>query len=134
MYMEENNISQQHVCATVTTDIVVVGFDGKRLNILLMEREHAPYKGMWGSPRRFLGGEENSNQCAKRVLEEKLGEKDAYLEQFQAFTDAARDPRERVVSIAYIALVSKNKFKSLQKNATTEAGWFGLDDLPPLAF
>lgn len=118
----------------VTTDCVVFGFDGKDLHILLIERGIEPYKGMWALPGGFLRMDESADECARRELQEEANLCDIYLEQFYTFTKVNRDPRERVLTIAYFALVRKNDYKVTGGDDATDARWFRLDELPPLAF
>lgn len=80
------------------------GFDGTRLQVLLIERGLEPYKGKWAFPGGFMKMDESAEQGAKRELMEETGMKAEYMEQFHAFTDPDRDPRERVITIAYYAL------------------------------
>ena len=82
----------------VTTDCVIFGFDGTRLQVLLIERGLEPYKGKWAFPGGFMKMDESAEQGAKRELMEETGMKAEYMEQFHAFTDPDRDPRERVDS------------------------------------
>ncbi len=84
----------------VTTDCVIFGFDGTRLQVLLIERGLEPYKGKWAFPGGFMKMDESAEQGAKRELMEETGMKAEYMEQFHAFTDPDRDPRERVITIA----------------------------------
>ena len=98
-----------HPC--VTTDCVIFGFDGTRLNVLLIERGVEPFKGQWAFPGGFLKMAETALEGAKRELFEETGLKDAYIQQFHTFTDPQRDIRDgaRVITIAYYALVKKSE-------------------------
>ena len=117
---------------SVTTDCVIFGFDGTRLNVLLIERGNDPYKGCWAFPGGFLNMDESALEGAKRELYEETGLRDAYIHQFHAFSAPDRDPRERVISIAYFALVRLTDVKAGDDAA--KAQWFPLDEIPPLAF
>lgn len=88
----------------VTTDCVIFGYDGTKLKVLLIERGNEPYKGRWAFPGGFLNMDESAEQGARRELMEETGMTAEYIEQFHAFTDPDRDPRERVITIAYYAL------------------------------
>ena len=114
------------------TDCVIFGFDGTRLNVLLIERGNDPYKGCWAFPGGFLNMDESALEGAKRELYEETGLRDAYIHQFHAFSAPDRDPRERVISIAYFALVRLTDVKAGDDAA--KAQWFPLDEIPPLAF
>ena len=103
--MEELKYHYQYPHPCVTTDCVIFGFDGTKLNVLLIERGIDPFKGRWAFPGGFLKMDETALQGAKRELYEETGLKDAYIHQFHAFSGVDRDPRERVITIAYFALV-----------------------------
>lgn len=118
----------------VTTDCVVFGFDGKQLHILLIERGIEPFKGSWALPGGFMKIDETVEQCALRELKEETGVESIYLEQFRVFSDVGRDPRERVVTVAFLALVRKSDFRLIAGDDAARASWFELDELPPLAF
>ena len=118
----------------VTTDNVIFGFDGSSINILLIERGLEPYKGSWALPGGFLRMDETVEEGAKRELCEETNIKDVYLEQFHVFSGVNRDPRERVLTVAFFALVSKNDFKVLAGDDASKAQWHEWNHLPPLAF
>ena len=117
---------------SVTTDCVIFGFDGKKLNILLVERGIEPFKGQWAFPGGFLKMDESAEEGALRELREETGLKEAYIRQFYTFSAPNRDPRERVVTIAYYALVKMQEVKGGDDAAKAE--WFALDNVPKLAF
>lgn len=118
----------------VTTDSVIFGFDGTSVNILLIERGIDPYKGAWALPGGFLNMDETVEEGAKRELREETNIDDVYLEQFHTFSAIDRDPRERVLTIAFYALVSKNKFEVIAGDDANKAQWFEWNHLPSLAF
>lgn len=130
--MEELKYRYKYPRPCVTTDCVVFGFDGAKLNVLLIERGIEPYKGHWAFPGGFLNMDETALQGAKRELYEETGLKDAYIHQFHAFSEVNRDPRDRVITIAYYALVRISEVKAGDDAA--KALWFPLDKVPPLAF
>lgn len=117
---------------SVTTDCVIFGFDGRRLNVLLVERGVEPYKGEWALPGGFLRMDEAAVEGARRELEEETGLTDAYLEQLHTFSDPGRDPRGRVITIAYYALVRLREVRGGDDAA--DAQWHPIDALPHLAF
>jgi len=119
---------------SVTTDCVVFGFDGNKLNLLLIERGNEPFKGSWALPGGFLNMDEDAKQGALRELEEETGIKDIYIEQIKAFTKVNRDPRERVLTIAFIALIRQENYKIIAGDDAVRAQWFPTNDLPMLAF
>ena len=130
--MEELKYHYKYPRPCVTTDCVVFGFDGAKLNVLLIERGIEPYKGCWAFPGGFLNMDETALQGAKRELYEETGLKNAYIHQFHAFTEVNRDPRDRVITIAYYALVRISEVKAGDDAAKAE--WFPLDKVPSLAF
>lgn len=118
----------------MTADCVVFGFDGKQLHVLLIERGLEPYMGSWALPGGFMKIDETVEQCALRELKEETGVEDIYLEQFHVFSAVGRDPRERVVTVAFLALVRKSDFRLIAGDDAAGASWFELGKLPPLAF
>ena len=116
----------------VTTDCVIFGFNGERLQVLLIERGIEPYKGRWAFPDGFLKMDEAAEEGALRELKEETGLENAYIQQLHTFSDPNRDPRERVITIAYYALVRIQEVKGGDDAAS--ARWFPLDEIPPLAF
>ena len=111
---------------------MIFGFDGERLQVLLIERGIEPYKGRWAFPGGFLKIDETAEEGALRELKEETGLEGAYMEQFHTFSAPERDPRERVITIAYYALVKIQEVKGGDDAAS--ARWFPLDDIPSLAF
>lgn len=130
--MEENKYCYKYPHAAVTTDCVIFGFDGERLQVLLIERGIEPYKGRWAFPGGFLKIDETAEEGALRELKEETGLEGAYMEQFHTFSAPERDPRKRVITIAYYALVKIQEVKGGDDAAS--ARWFPLDDIPSLAF
>ena len=130
--MEENKYCYRYPHPAVTTDCVIFGFDGERLQVLLIERGIEPYKGRWAFPGGFLKMDETAEAGARRELKEETGLEGAYMEQFHTFSAPERDPRERVITIAYYALVQIQEVKGGDDAAS--ARWFPLDDIPSLAF
>lgn len=117
---------------SVTTDCVIFAFDGTKLQVLLVKRGVEPYKDRWAFPGGFLQMEESAEEGALRELQEETGLKAAYIKQFHTFTSPHRDPRERVITIAYYALVKMQEVKGGDDAA--EAQWFPIDKVPALAF
>lgn len=117
---------------SVTTDCVIFGYDEHELKVLLIERGNDPYKGCWAFPGGFLNMDEEALTGAKRELQEETGLEQAYIEQFYTFSDVDRDPRGRVISIAYLALVKIQEVKG--GDDATQAKWFSMKEIPPLAF
>lgn len=119
----------------VTTDAVVVGFDGEELKILLIQRGIEPFKGMWALPGGFMDKDDaNATEAVKRELREETSVTDIFLEQFSTFSDAARDPRERVITIAFFAIVDPKAYRIIGGDDASDARWFAVNNLPELAF
>lgn len=116
----------------VTTDTVVFGFDGVRLNVLLIERGSEPYKGSWAFPGGFLEIDEDAPDGARRELMEETGLAVTNVEQLGAFTGPNRDPRERVISIAFFTLMRTTDV--MGGDDAVRARWFPINKLPDLAF
>ncbi len=118
----------------VSTDIVVFTIREEQLRLLLVQRRGEPFRGMWALPGGFVRMNEDLDEAASRELEEETGVSGVYLEQLYTFGRPQRDPRERVISVAYYALIPSDR---LQLRAATDAeavGWFSLDALPDLPF
>lgn len=118
----------------VTVDIAVFGYDEADLKVLLIQRDRAPYRSKWALPGGFVEIDESIDDAARRELEEETGMARVFLEQLYTFGEPRRDPRERVISVAYYALV---KLTAHTVRAATDArnvAWFPVADLPALAF
>jgi 8-oxo-dGTP diphosphatase len=118
----------------VTVDIVVFTVHEQTLQVLLIERGIDPFKGRYALPGGFVRAEETLEQAAFRELLEETGTKDVYLEQLYTFGDPHRDPRGRIVTVAYYALVPNDKSPLLAGTDAAAAGWYPVSALPPLAF
>lgn len=116
----------------VTTDCVIFGFDGTQLNVLLVKRGGEPYLGWWAFPGGFVRMDESAETGALRELREETQLTPGYVEQFHTYSEPARDPRERVITIAYLALVRIQEVKG--GDDAKEAQWFAVDKVPQLAF
>lgn len=117
----------------VSVDCIIFGFDEGELKILLLKRTFAPAMGMWSLMGGFVQENESVDAAAKRVLTELTGLEDVYMEQVGTFGDVNRDPGERVISVAYYALINVNNYDRelvLQHNAY----WMNMNELPPLIF
>lgn len=118
----------------LTVDCVVFGFDEEDLKVLLIQRDLEPFAGKWALPGGFVQVDETLETAARRELQEETGMSDIYLEQLYTFGAVDRDPRERVVSVAYYALVNLYDHKVQAATDAREALWFPVDDTPALAF
>jgi 8-oxo-dGTP diphosphatase len=118
----------------VTTDIVIFTIRDERLKLLLIRRGGSPFKGKWALPGGFVGIDESLEDCARRELEEETGVSGVYLEQLYTVGAPDRDPRERVITVAYYALIPSDKLAIRAATDAEAVGWFALDELPELAF
>lgn len=130
--MEDKCYCYRYPHPAVTTDCVIFGFDGCQLKVLLIKRGIEPYKGCWAFPGGFLNPDETAEAGALRELKEETGFEARYIEQFHTYSDPGRDPRERVITIACLALVKIGEVRGGDDAA--EAGWFPVDRIPQLAF
>ncbi|MBR1793019.1 MAG: NUDIX hydrolase [Bacteroidales bacterium] len=117
---------------SVTTDCVVFGLEAGAVKVLLIERGAAPYKGCWAFPGGFLNIDEAAEDGVRRELMEETGLAVVDVRQFHTFSAPDRDPRERVISIAFYAVVDVCEVRGGDDAA--HAAWFALDEVPPLAF
>jgi len=115
-------------------DCVVFGFDEGELKVLLIERGLEPFKGKWALPGGFVRVNETLDDAARRELEEEAGLRDVFLEQLCTFGAVDRDPRERVVSVAYYALVKLAAHETKAATDAADARWFPVSKVPKLAF
>ncbi|WP_455205495.1 NUDIX hydrolase [Kaarinaea lacus] len=118
----------------VTTDIVIFTIQDQLLKVLLIKRKGAPYKGKWALPGGFVDIDEDLEDSAKRELAEETGVRGVYLEQLYTFGKPKRDPRERVITVAYFALIPSDKVELKAATDAEAVDWFPMDDLPRLAF
>lgn len=119
---------------SVTVDIVIFSVKDSQLKVLLVNRNIEPFRGKWAIPGGFVRIEENLEDAAKRELEEETGVRDVYLEQLYTFGDTNRDPRGRVITVSYFALVNSDKMKLEARTDVSKAAWFSVNKLPELAF
>jgi len=121
---------------SVTVDIIVFSVQNNDLKVLLIKRAIDPFKDNWAIPGGFIKLEESLENAAKRELKEETGIDYAYLEQLYTFGDVNRDPRGRVITVAYYALLDKESAKQIIKADTdvSDVAWFSVAKLPTLAF
>jgi 8-oxo-dGTP diphosphatase len=118
----------------LTVDCVVFGLDEEDLKVLLIQRDLPPFQGQWALPGGFVRMEEALDDAARRELREETGISDVYLEQLFTFGDVERDPRGRVVSVAYYALVNLADHRVQAATDARDAAWFAVSDVPSLSF
>ncbi|MDP3723474.1 MAG: NUDIX domain-containing protein [Candidatus Omnitrophota bacterium] len=115
-------------------DVVLFTIQGGTLKVLLVKRHQPPYRGAWALPGGMVGEEESVDKAALRELQEKTNVDHIYLEQLYTFGEPHRDPRGRVITVAYYALVNWQQFRLTARHRAAEANWFAVKRLPALAF
>lgn len=121
----------------VTVDIVLFTFQDDSLQVLLIRRNSPPFQGTWALPGGFVDMDEDLEAAAIRELSEETNVSDVYLEQLYTFGAPDRDPRTRVITVAYFALLSQDQVKRLRVRGASDADaaeWWSVKDLPELAF
>jgi len=120
----------------VAVDAIVFGYSKEEgVSILLIKRKYDPFKGTWAIPGGFVLDDESLEGAVERELQEETGIKINYLEQLYTFGEPNRDPRTRILSVAYFGLVKSNQFQKLKASTDAEAAeWFNFKHLPKLAF
>ncbi len=129
--------SYAHPRPSVTVDVVLFTFSDGELRTLLIQRAGPPYAGQWALPGGFARMDESLEAAAQRELLEETGARDVYLEQLYTFGDPPRDPRGRVITVVYFALVSAEQAARMAVaggDDAQDARWWNVYDLPALAF
>lgn len=118
----------------VTVDCIIFALHEEDLKVLLIQRNGDPFKGYWALPGGFVESDESIEAAALRELNEETGVEKVFLEQLYTFGDPKRDPRERVISVAYYSLVKLSEHAVKAGSDALNAGWFSTRNLPKLAF
>lgn len=118
----------------LAVDAVVFGYKNHQLNVLLIKRKVAPFKDSWALPGGLVLEDESLETAVERELQEETNVKIDYLEQLYSFGAPKRDPRNRVVSVAYFALVKPEHHTIKAATDAQDAAWFSITELPELAF
>jgi ADP-ribose pyrophosphatase YjhB (NUDIX family) len=128
-----NNYYSSNPTFYVGIDCIIFGFNEGELSLLLLKRNFQPAMGEWSLMGGFVQQGESVDNAAKRVLAELTGLENVYMEQVGSFGEVERDPGERVISVAYYALVNVNEYdrKLVRKH---NAYWVNINELPPLIF
>lgn len=119
---------------SVTADLVILSIIEGQLSILLIQRLFQPYRDAYSLPGGFVNYDEDILTAAQRELKEETGVDNVFLEQLYTFGSVKRDPRKRVITVAYYALVDYSKLKVVAGDDAKDAKWFKISELPPLAF
>ena len=118
----------------VTVDVVIFALRAGELQVLLVQRGVPPFEGRWALPGGFVHDDESLDAAARRELEEETGVRDVFLEQLYTFGDPRRDPRGRVVTVAYYALLTTEIAPLVAGTDAGAARWVAARTHPPLAF
>jgi 8-oxo-dGTP diphosphatase len=118
----------------VTVDIVIFTLREGSLQVLLVKRGVPPFESQYAIPGGFIREDESPEEAALRELHEETGVRNVFLEQLYTFGDPKRDPRGRVITVAYYALIASDKLSLVAGTDAAEAQWFPASGLPPLAF
>lgn len=118
----------------IAVDVVLFTIQAGTLKVLLVKRQQAPYRGAWALPGGMVGSDESVDAAALRELQEETNIGNIYLEQLYTFGDPSRDPRGRVITVAYYALVNWQQFQLKAHQRVSQAQWFPVKRLPALAF
>lgn len=119
----------------LTVDCIIFGLDeSQELKVLLIQRDQEPFAGKWALPGGFVEMDEPLEQAALRELEEETGMREVFIEQLYTFGAPERDPRGRVVSVAYYALVNLSAHPVQAASDARKVAWYGLNELPDLGF
>jgi len=119
---------------SVTTDIVIFTIEDDQLKVLLIKRTNEPFKGQWALPGGFLLESEDPDKAGVRILWDKAGVKDVYLEQLYTFGGSGRDPRGKIITISYFALAPKDKIKIVTSPKIQTPTFRSVKKLPDIAF
>ncbi len=123
-----------HPRPALTVDAVVFGLDDEDLEVLLIRRDLEPFQGKWALPGGFVRVEETLEEAVRRELQEETGIGEVFLEQLYTFGAVDRDPRERVVTVAYYALVKLSDHRIKAATDARDAAWFNVSEAVNLAF
>jgi len=124
----------KHFYQSVTTDVVIFTIEDDQLKVLLIKRANEPFKDQWALPGGFLLENEDPDKAASRILWNKSGIKNVYLEQLYTFGGSGRDPRGKIITISYFALAPKDKIKIVASPKIQTPTFRSIKKLPDMAF
>ena len=128
------NVPKKYKYAVIAVDVVIFTINKGKLHVLLIKMRKRPYERHWAAPGGLIKANESLKSAAARLLREKAGVRNVYLEQLYAFGDPHRDPFGRVVSVAYFALVPNLGMTLKTTGEYDDVNWFVVKSLPPLAY
>jgi 8-oxo-dGTP diphosphatase len=126
------NTKYEQPCITV--DLAIFTVNSNKLKVMLIKRAEEPFRDTWSMPGGFLLHGESLEEAAHRVLSEKTGVENVYMEQLYTFGNPKRDPRSRVITIAYFALIPWKELNQTESQKVADLTWASVDGLPKLAF
>lgn len=127
-------MNTKYELTSVTVDLSIFTVEGDKLKVMLVKRAEEPFRDCWSLPGGFLLHDESLEAAATRVLNEKTGVNNAYMEQLYTFGEPYRDPRSRVITIAYIALIPSKILAQPTSQKISDRIWASVEQLPKLAF
>ncbi|WP_420640929.1 NUDIX hydrolase [Candidatus Leptofilum sp.] len=134
VHLPENYDPNQFERPSVTVDVVIFSLVKNKLKVLLIKRQAPPFANMWAIPGSFVRIDESLEEAAVRALADETGVEDVYTEQLYTFGNPERDPRTRVITVAYFALVPHDAIHHKAGHDASETSWFAISQLPSLAF
>ena len=118
----------------VAVDIVIFGYDGQNIKIMLVKRKGEPYHDKYALPGGLVRDTETLESCARRTLLEKLSIDNLYIEQLGSFDAVNRDPRERIISVAYFSIIRQDMLQTILGRGVSDVIWENIFDIPKIAF
>ncbi len=129
------NNNDKYKRPSVTADIILFTIINNKLNVLLVQRKYDPFKDMWALPGGFVGIDESVDDAAKRELKEETNLDKLYIEQLYTFGEPNRDPRTRVITVAYLSLAPFEMLNNAKAGSDAgDVNWFPIDEVFQLAF
>lgn len=127
-------IQKKYQFAVIAVDPVIFSLVNNQLHVLLIKMKKEPYQNTWAAPGGLVGGDESLDEAAWRLAKEKTGIKNPHFEQLYTFGEVNRDPFGRVVSVAYLTLISADKIEIKTTSEYSDIKWFPVKKLPALAY
>ena len=131
---KKNQFCYRYPHPAVTVDCIIFALHENDLKVLLIQRGADPFKDHWALPGGFVEIDEDLDTAAERELAEETGLEKVFLEQLYTFGKPKRDPRERIISVAYYSLVRLKEHRPVAGSDAINTCWFSVNQLPKLAF